>query len=245
MTSTLENVCQEFSQVARPILLKHFTPNCCIGASAVTIKVLRALGFQATPLPVKVRIYNPEFIRQAVRMGKLPSPTELQGNSWAVGIGWPAPHLTDFIGHLVVIASASANSSTTNPGGWFLIDASIQQASRPNKDLVLPPVLIKEVPLDFRLGRSPLTIDEPFGLLIYQPFKNMSWRRAPDWLDSKRHAQPVQEILDKLSNKVLKVPNNNDEQQTRLSNNEYDDALEPDSRRQTPDLGHAPENSPG
>lgn len=193
---------RRFAEAARPILLDHFTPNCCIGATAVTIKVFRALGVKAQPLTCRLLCFNSSFIARAEAAGHLPhTPDEIKdfvadGVSWSVGTG-----LTDSVGHLVAIL----------PDHNLLIDSSIEQINRPLKNIVYPPVLILETTRAFCLGRSKAHFHSESGLLIYEPFHVRRWRNAPDWIDSTRHAEPVQKILEAIRTSAHTIEEPNDE----------------------------------
>ena len=140
---------RRYVEVARPIILDDFAPNCCIAATAITLGVFRSLGIRAEPFSCRVVIFNRAFIDRSERAGRVPqTPAEVRewtgdGLSWSLGVGWPAPHLTGWPGHLVALVEDA------------LIDASIEQANRPAKGIVLPPVLAAKAPSMNRAKIAP------------------------------------------------------------------------------------------
>jgi hypothetical protein len=151
--------------------------------------VFHTIGIHAEPFSCRVVIFNRPFVDKSKREGRIPqTPAEVHewtsdGVSWSLGVGWPATHLNGWPGHLVAMV------------GDTLVDASIEQANRPEKGIVLPPVLAAKAPEPFRLGREKFYLHSPDGLLIYEPIKDRSWKNAPDWINPKRHRRAILRIL--------------------------------------------------
>lgn len=185
----------EFTRVARPVILDYFAPNCCVAATAITIGVFRALGIPARPCTCRVSIFNRAYVDRSQREGRIPQGLEetrawcADGVSWAVGVGYGADSGEGgWPGHLMAVVAGSV-----------LVDASIEQANRPQKDIVLPPVLAVPAPADFLLERSRFYLHSTDGgLVIYEPLADRSWRRAPDWVHRDRHERAIERIVDAL-----------------------------------------------
>lgn len=173
--------------VVRREMLKEFTPDCCIATTRVLKRALAVFGIEAEPVAVGVRIYNAAMRRL---LNRAPLPTDprkkerllaLTG-AWGIGI---CPHGNEerFGGHLVLRV------------GSLLVDASLQQAERPNKGILLDPLVVaKPHPAFF----APKQYGEEFGidihgcLVVYERIRDESFRRAPDWL---RTGSPYTDVL--------------------------------------------------
>lgn len=99
---------------------------------------------------------------------------------WSIGIGFPPDDLsTPFTGHLAALVDNK-----------FLVDASLDQASRPQYDLHMPPVLVSEVPRDFRRGKKGTRhfIENAKGdVVIYEhQLENKFYLISKDWTEESR-----------------------------------------------------------
>ena len=123
--------------VAKSALRRRFREDSCINSTRVLFDVYRAVGIAADAVSVRTRIYAPAFVDRGHREGRMPeSPEEVHSwtsepGVWSVGIGfgtdlgkhkWP--------GHLVLRSDST------------LIDATIDQANRPQDGIVMPPMLL-------------------------------------------------------------------------------------------------------
>ena len=81
----------------------------------------------------------------------------------------------------------------------FIVDASISQASRPEKQIAIPPVFAARVTREFRRGNKAQEFTIGTGVLAhYEPLPNGNnkvWKNAPDWIDKSRHVASVEKIL--------------------------------------------------
>jgi len=189
------NLLLRYAEVARPIILQHFRADCCIASTAITIDVLKALDVSAVPFPCQAMIFNAAFIERTNRLGRWPTREEMLewtngSGPWSVGLGYP-PNDEEYVGHLAVIADNK-----------YLVDASVDQATRPLYHLFLPPVLLANVSRDFRRSKKGAEFklrSETGDLIIYQPQpKNRVYLTAPDWVDKSRHTAAVTKILANL-----------------------------------------------
>jgi hypothetical protein len=177
-------VLQEFAKVTRPILHDYYLPNCCIAATAVTVRVLGALGISALPLPCRVRIFNRAYVwemeKSMVEGNPIPLNHTLTDNgAWSVGIGFTPP------GHVAVIADNK-----------YLVDPTLDQANRPQHTITLPPVFLSVVSRPFRRG-IVRHVDEANGCVIGYDARprDTAWRGSIDWTDQERHDGAVGRIL--------------------------------------------------
>lgn len=124
--------------VARPIIREHFRPDSCIASTRVTIDVLRYFGILAEPLPVNALVFNPEAAAMIVNGStdadvaeKLATQSDADtGGVWSVGVGMGSPAGEGkWAGHLVAAI----------PEQQIVVDLSLDQASRPHKNMVLSP----------------------------------------------------------------------------------------------------------
>ena len=167
---------------ARPIILKYASIDSCIASTRIGMEVLRRLKIQSSPLAVKVVAFNkkgsefmlakhPEWVR------------EQKDGAYGVGIGHGHGKGTGWDGHLVLIV---------RDGTRYLLDLSIDQASRPQHGIVLTPFYTPYT-------GEPLTLEIPNGgAIIYETEPdNKEWKQAPDW-NLKRWSNAVEEVLEAL-----------------------------------------------
>lgn len=141
------DILRRYAAVARPIIRQDFAAASCIASTAITIEVLRLHGISAVPFPCKVLVFNAPFVQRIEREDRFPDAAETivwttGTDLWSVGLGFSRPH-EQHVGHYVALAE-----------GRYLIDASIDQASRPEKGINLPPVMVGDVNPDFRDGKA-------------------------------------------------------------------------------------------
>jgi hypothetical protein len=164
----------EFVERLPPIrraLLMVCSPDSCIETSRAIQLLLRDCGHTAGPIPVQVRACNQaawEFVQrrdwQALR--------RREGGAYAVNVGDPnhQPGPGKWAGHLAVLS------------GNTLIDASIDQASRPEHGILLEPLAF-DVPSDFFLdGGSVWRMNDHGVALEYTHLPtNRGYRSTPAW----------------------------------------------------------------
>jgi len=165
----------------KAVLRNYFTETSCINTTRVLLEVFRAYGLAASAFPVRCMIFSRKFIERADREGRLPEG-EAEIRSWcaedgvySVGIGFGAPGMAAdrWPGHLVIQA-----------GKHYMLDATVDQASRPARGICLPEmVLLDSVPLDFWRGGGAAVTTSPDGSAIrYEPDPaNTSYRDSPGW----------------------------------------------------------------
>jgi hypothetical protein len=163
------------------VLALHGGRDSCILTACSLARLLRRDGWRAEPLAVAVLAFNTPFgvaAAEALRRGKpLPRHGTVPG-AWSVGIGHgldPRLARPGWDGHLVVLVAGRATR--------YLLDAALDQASRPERAIVAGLVLA-EVDGDFLAGRTPLTLDLTQGHAQYEARReDRSYRTSPDYLD--------------------------------------------------------------
>jgi hypothetical protein len=183
MRPTLEQVLSGIQAVTRKEMVSDFVENSCIASTRVVVNVLKHYGYDALPFPCQVYVYNKTF-KEHLEAGKklfqgdaLIEWCKLTG-AWSVGIGVydPEKHFRE-TGHLVALI----------PGHNILVDASIDQANRPQHGIHLPQVLIAgELTDGFKAGVEDLSLTHNDCLLVYHPTDNDIYKIAPDWLKQGR-----------------------------------------------------------
>ena len=165
---------------AKAALLDFFREDSCINSTRVLLEVFRTLGLEAAPFAVRTRIFSKAFVDRAAREGRFPSTQEethewtSQPGVWSVGIGYFHAGMPPdaWLGHLVLRA------------GPHLLDATISQASRPEKGIELPQMLVVEnVPEDFWRGLLNITTVGADGCVVqYEPQPRYNgYMTTPGW----------------------------------------------------------------
>jgi hypothetical protein len=126
---------------ARPIIREYFSADSCIASTRIGLDVLEFFGLHGQPMPVMLAVWNADALALIERVGIdqagpqiLAQPLDQTGGPWTVGIG------------------ARPEGNDTRPGGWnghlviglprhdVLVDLSVDQASRPLKNIHLQPL---------------------------------------------------------------------------------------------------------
>jgi len=124
-------------RIARPVLLEQFSRDSCIAATRIGIDVLEYFGVQAIPVPVGLMIFNGEatkLISQGlptpeIRRLMLERSADEPGGPWSVLVGADLNRPQGWAGHLVIGV----------PSIRTVADLSLDQASRPHKQMDLEP----------------------------------------------------------------------------------------------------------
>jgi len=199
---SLHDLLTRLGPVARPIILEHFIPNCCIATCAILRRVLKYYGYSSEPIPVSVIIHNARMI-EALRRDEVPERGAPGRDEWfrrtgAYGVGIvPESAGVSFLkgyqgfgGHVVLRVRN------------LLIDASIAQASRPQWGISLPNFLVTEATPGFLRGEH-ISRDVNNCRLIYQRITDYSFRTSRDWRETDLFIEPVRDILQQLTNEVI------------------------------------------
>lgn len=120
-------------RIARPIILEHFSKPSCIASTRIGIDVLGYFGIKSEPMPLMLMVFNEEALKilddgktfeELGEIQRQESPTT-PGGPWSIAVGAEVEDSPDWAGHLVVAL----------PHRQMIIDLSIDQASRPLKNL--------------------------------------------------------------------------------------------------------------
>lgn len=197
MARSLEAVVAGIKLATRNEMLKDFRPDCCIATTQAVNRVLRHFGYFAHPLPVRVMVFNPTYV-EAFRDGTAKTQDDSgwrewmdSVGAWSVGVGFPDGS-PGFAGHLISVL----------PKHGLFIDASLNQADRPAKDILLPPVFVSEVTSEFMMTagmRLEFECSNGAGI-IYERIDTTDWRRSPDWKSRMRTDRAVAAIIRHIEN---------------------------------------------
>jgi hypothetical protein len=181
----LTQVLNLYKKVARKEILKDFREDSCVASTRITIRVLSNFGYKTVPLPVECMVYNPEWVN-CVMAGYHPpvhSEVDLKNwcekyDAWSLGIGVDKK---TSIGHLIA----------TLPRYGLIVDASLSQANRLDKNIYLPPVFIGN------LTESVWMYKVNKCLLLYRPvLENTAYKESPNWLYDSQTDRATGAILD-------------------------------------------------
>jgi len=190
-----EDTVRRYAKVARQEILRDFRSDSCIASTRITIRVMREFGIAAEPVSVNYIVGNPEWARRIIDQQE-PWPAreslfkwcETTG-AWSVGVGNGEER--EAAGRDILIAYL--------PKHRFLIDASIDQANRPAKGIVLPPVLLSpDVPPRFLTGEMSLEARIQGMYLQYVCVPNETFRKSKDWTEFSRIKPVVKRIVKEM-----------------------------------------------
>ena len=162
-----------------------YRPDCCIAATAILNEVLDYFRLTARPLSVIATVFNPVMSERLAQEG-MPTLEEAERDwfpkgcySLAVGSGDPEPG--KWPGHLVTVL-----------GGQVLIDLTLDQADRPQHDILLPMPILAPCDPDFLAGQARVAGIVAGCRVVYEARPgDRSFERSNDWKSRKRRAAVV------------------------------------------------------
>jgi hypothetical protein len=192
---TLTQVIAGLCEFARPIMLEKVRPDSCIAMTRVGVEVLNHFGYVAAPLNVEALVVNAEYHRRLeaglIAPDRLPTDADFAAGAWGIGIGLEE-HMRELAtqgvnpaGHVVAVVGA------------FLVDLSLDQASRPEKGINLEPHCF-EFDADVYAGATwTYRINGGEAFVEYKLRPDLeSWRDSPDWrLGLKRYRSEIGRII--------------------------------------------------
>jgi hypothetical protein len=194
MTPRLHSLLARLAPVVREEMLKVAAPNCCIATVAVLRRVFRHYRFEARAVPVTVIIRNRRMVEAIAKGMPIPDdPRRLHEwmeatGSWSVGIVPESAQVVDYPcygGHLLCHVQD------------VFVDASLDQANRPQYGIVLPAFIGVTSNPEFLAGRQMLQGTMNDCEVTYRPLRDASWRRSADWMDAARYRSAVNAIIER------------------------------------------------
>jgi hypothetical protein len=149
----------------------------CITTTRILIDALKMLGVHAEPMSVQAIIMNPFVAGKMAKRTLSKKALESYINDrkgWSLGIGFPAarPDESSWEGHLVAIVPTSE--------GIVLLDPTLDQASRPEKNIRLYPLGI-EVKEGFFQGKNQITVVNNCSVTYKARMDDRSFESIEDW----------------------------------------------------------------
>jgi hypothetical protein len=169
LPDTFTDAVRGFDQIRQELGLPV---NCCILASHVIHGALERLGYRSEVVAVEVNAANPAATRYAMSGCAGPQPAD----AFTIGVAGTDRATDDrWDGHAVVLASARTDGRTRR----WLLDATIEQASRPARNLHLMP-LITQAAGDFLACAGPAIATDGQGTVV-------AYTRRPDMTGHRDH----------------------------------------------------------
>jgi hypothetical protein len=166
------------AQIVRTQILRTNRPDSCIPSTKAILEALRKLRIDAFAMPVTAMVVNDVLWQYAHDHGQYPvaGSEEYPEDGWGVGVGYIGEDTEPgkWNGHLVAIAERR-----------WLIDVSIDQASRPQHQMVIEHPLV--APVDERWLRShpgerPLVVQHEQAHVYYWPNPgNDGYKQSNGW----------------------------------------------------------------
>lgn len=165
-----------YAEIAGPILLRHFSPDCCINATRVATEVLRFFKQDAKPLVVRVTVHNSTMWRllreQGLPESGFPPEWEAQG-AWSVGVDGKVANDAGTQGYSAHVVAYTRG---------LLVDSAVAQFRRPLKGISVPDVIVAPVPPTFLAGQSTLLKKAGDCVVCYQLLPDEhGYENFPGW----------------------------------------------------------------
>jgi hypothetical protein len=166
-------------------------------AAAVLLDVLRARGVNdAYPLTVKPRIFNPKFTERLNNETFPETPDQFAqweaAGCFMVAIGHVEGSADQWPAHLVVVIPNAIK-------GWDAVcDLTITQASLPNENIKLQPILVG-VQESFVNGSEDFGVTINGCFIIYKAFpEDESFKQTPIWKKRLKCETIVKRVIKRL-----------------------------------------------
>lgn len=181
----------------RRTILKFYGADSCIASTRVAIDVLEGLGLNARPLMVETEVFNAAMIR-LIEADAIPDdPAERirkfdETGAWGLALGKPDPRRTDVPKELMGIHVVAIVQER------LLWDLSIDQASRPQRNMSLEGPLVFATTPAFLAGREPLVVAESkgMGMIRIKPKPaDTRYTVSPNWQPDGHDAPKRREIV--------------------------------------------------
>jgi hypothetical protein len=169
----------------RPRVRELYAQDSCIATTKVTYDTLKAVGVDVFPLSVKVAVVNRALYDYATEHQEFPEvgSAAYTAEMYGVGIGYGEEQPGRWAGHLVAIAERR-----------WLLDFSIDQATRPEHGIMLAPLVVPVTEQWLRAAVAHVVYRYGETFLYYTAFPlDKSFKTASDWSGSTApttHATP-------------------------------------------------------
>ena len=164
-----------------------YSLDCCIEATRILCSVLRDCGIEAAPLSMRVLVFNPQLTEwlKTHTLRELTLESRDAAGQWLVQIGHTGEKTRGkWDGHLVCVVAEHA-----------FLDATLTQADRPYKGIVLQPAAFRCSPEFYHGERIAKYLMNGCGL-VYQPFPDdRSYQKARAWHARKPELEAIVERL--------------------------------------------------
>lgn len=176
-------VLDALTEVARPLILEHFTPDSCIASTRIGIDTLTYFGIRSEPLPITAVLFNADamdLLQQGVSMEDLKErmnalSADAEGGPWSLGLGVGTQQPGAWAGHLVIAI----------PQHHAVVDLSADQASRPHKNMPMQPYHVSIEDPEWWEGSQPVaTFTTSHGtalILDRRAADPHGYTRTPNW----------------------------------------------------------------
>jgi hypothetical protein len=190
---------EAMSPIVRSTMLETFRPDCCVATCRILREVFADFGYRAREVPVTVQVLNGPMQRLA-EQGPLPEDRDErialfnQTGAWGVGIGGDKPLAQDkYSGHLVLSVHG------------HLVDASLDQVNRPERNIEMPPLLWFPAPSGFFAKPKGQGLSGMVGecLVAYKRLRNDSYLSGKNWRERYAgHAETYFKIMRLLREQI-------------------------------------------
>ena len=196
-----QEVIQGLLEYARPEILKEYRADSCIVSTAVGLDILTSFGILAEPLAVRTFLFNKAFADRIDAGSPWPRGDEVkrwtdEDGSYSVGIGFGDQQPNKWAGHLVILVERQ-----------FLLDLSIDQATRPKYDMFFEPFVV-EVDDKFLQGEAPKVFGYNGCIIRIEllPNKQTGYITSPDWTFVGRRKKIIENTLRSIKAKNVRKP---------------------------------------
>ncbi len=191
--SRTELIIEGLVHVARPFLLQYYPEDSCVLSTRISIEVLKRHGISARPLPVRVKAFN--ALAHSLLVEKKWEQLKTDDAAWSVALGYDTREIGKFNGHLVAYVEEQ-----------YLVDLSISQISRPERNLPLEPLHIKAGE-HFKEGVAKHNTNGTDVFLFYEYALDLEdkWKRGNLWSNLGKMRPTIRRITEKVDEWILSV----------------------------------------
>ena len=190
-----EKLLSDYIDIATKIIADNYNPDNCIVSARIAMEVFDNWHLKVKPLTVKVSIFNKLYSDK----GAAPADEEeakkwIDEGAWSVIVGdRTEKNPQKWHGHLVSLIDK------------YMIDTSVIQANRPNKNILVDPIVAELKDSEFKSGKNNIVFNMNGSTMFYTVFPDdTSFMKHKDWWDVHACKNVVKDIISEMNRRKKK-----------------------------------------
>lgn len=195
---------QEIAEATRETVLKRWNPDSCIASTRVAMEVCRDFGLRSYPLEVVAAFAT----RKAYGLMAQNLPHKGVEGAWSVALGFPRTEKERLAREKPIVGNTWYGHLVLMVENEWLLDASADQASRPQHGMIVKPFARHVGPRFATEGSEDSWFaHDTYHEYVSSPSVDKRWKESPDWYDKERWGRiggVVDQVTTKAAARLLK-----------------------------------------